>query len=67
MLLDDGIRDPRAMATALRTLPQQPLPSHIVVPGLLDGRANAVKLAKQWLRDRRRGLAVARSGAERRA
>ena len=49
MLVDDGVRDPRTMATALRDLPQQALPSDVVVPGLLDGRANVVKLAEQWL------------------
>src|SRR5207244_11222170 len=30
-------RDPHAMATALRQLPQQDLPSDVVVPDLLDG------------------------------
>jgi predicted glycosyltransferase len=49
MLLDDGRRDPRTMATALRNLPQQALPSDVVVPGLLDGGANVVKLAGKWL------------------
>jgi predicted glycosyltransferase len=67
MLLDDGVRDPRTMATALRTLPQQPLPSEIVVPGLLDGRANVVKLAEQWLHGGRRGLSIASEKARRRA
>ena len=50
MLLDDGKHDGRRMATALRNLPQQPLPSDVVVPGLLDGRGNITKLARQWLR-----------------
>ncbi|MFQ6018023.1 MAG: glycosyltransferase family protein [Kiloniellaceae bacterium] len=59
MLVDDGMRDPRTMATALRNLPQQPLPSEVVVPGLLDGRANVVKLTRQWLKRRRGRLAVA--------
>ncbi|MDH3473037.1 MAG: hypothetical protein OEM59_05045 [Rhodospirillales bacterium] len=54
VLADDGRRDARAMATALRTLPQQPLPADVVVPGLLDGRDNVIKLARQWLRRRRR-------------
>jgi predicted glycosyltransferase len=49
MLVDDGLRDSRTMATALRHLPQQPAPSEVVIPGLLDGRANVVKLAGQWL------------------
>ena len=49
MLVDDGVRDPRTMSTALRNLPQQSLPSDVVVPGLLDGRANVLKLTEQWL------------------
>ena len=49
MLEDDGVRDPRVMATALRNLPQQAAPSSVVVPGLLDGRASVIKLTQQWL------------------
>lgn len=49
MLLDDGVRDPHTMATALRNLPQQSLPSDVVVPGLLDGRANVLKLSQRYL------------------
>ena len=61
VLSDDGVRDAHAMATALRSLPQQPLPADKVVPGLLDGRNNVIKLARQWLRRRRRPrLALAR-------
>ena len=68
MLLDDGRRDVRTMATALRNLPQQPLPSEVVVPGLLDGRENVAKLARQWIRRRRARLAVAGSAqSDRRA
>ncbi len=63
MLIDDGVRDARTMATALRGLPQQRLPSDAVVPGLLDGRKNVVKLARQHLRQQRRRLALA-AGAE---
>ncbi len=65
VLPDDGKRDARAMATALRTLPQQLLPNESVVPGLLDGRENVIKLARQWLYRRRRsfGLAVGAGGA----
>jgi predicted glycosyltransferase len=59
VLADDGRREAQVMATALRTLPQQPPPSETVVPGLLDGRDNVIKLARQWLRRRRRGLSVA--------
>ena len=49
MLIDDDARDPRVMATALRHLPQQNLPSEIVVPGLLDGLENVNRLTRQWL------------------
>jgi predicted glycosyltransferase len=49
MLIGDGARDPRVMATALRQLPQQNLPSEIVVPGLLDGLDSVNRLARQWL------------------
>ena len=38
MLCDhDSTRDSGRMAQALRTLPQQPRPSEVVIPGLLDG------------------------------
>jgi predicted glycosyltransferase len=47
MLEDDGDRDWRQMATALRQLPQQALPSQVVVPGLLDGLANINRLVDQ--------------------
>jgi len=49
MLTDDNRHDPREMATALRQLPQQKLPSQVVVPGLLDGQRNVFRLADQWL------------------
>lgn len=62
MLTDDQVRDPATMATALRTLTQQPRPSTAVVPGLLDGRANVVKLTRQWLERGRGGLKVASAG-----
>jgi hypothetical protein len=43
------------MATALRHLPQQALPSEVVVPGLLDGLDNVNRLVQQALsRSRRR-------------
>jgi predicted glycosyltransferase len=47
MLEDDGDRDWRQMATALRQLPQQALPSQVVVPGLLDGLGNINRLVDQ--------------------
>ena len=49
MLIDGGVSDPQVMATALRQLPQQNLPSEIVVPGLLDGLDSVNRLARQWL------------------
>ena len=49
MLPDDGVRDPAVMATALRQLPQQPLPSDVVVPGLLDGLDNVNRLVGRLL------------------
>jgi predicted glycosyltransferase len=49
MLIDDGAHDPQVMATALRHLPQQNLPSEIVVPGLLDGLDSVNRLTRQWL------------------
>jgi predicted glycosyltransferase len=49
MLEDDGERDWRLMATALRQLPQQALPSQVVVPGLLDGLGNINRLVDQTI------------------
>jgi predicted glycosyltransferase len=49
MLPDDGERDALAMATALRHLPQQPVPSAAVIPGLLDGLPSVGRLARRWL------------------
>jgi predicted glycosyltransferase len=52
-------RDPLRMATALRQLPQQGLPSDIIVPGLLDGLGNVRRLvAKQLSRPHRGPLSV---------
>ena len=62
MLVDDGQRDPHTMATALRDLPQQALPSGSVVPGLLDGRSNVVKLAETWLERDHSRFRIAASG-----
>lgn len=60
VLPDDGQRDAKTMATALRTLPQQGLPQDSVVPGLLDGRDNVIKLARQLLRIRPSRFAMTR-------
>lgn len=43
--LDAGTPDWRLMATALRHLPQQGLPSEVILPGLLDGLDNVNRLA----------------------
>jgi len=60
MLVEDGIHEPRVMATALRQLPQQKLPSQVVVPGLLDGQTNVCRLADRWLAEHRQArLSVA--------
>jgi predicted glycosyltransferase len=49
MLVDDGARDVRLMAAALRHLPMQQRPSEVVMPGLLDGMDNVHRLARRWL------------------
>ena len=53
MLLDDERRDAGVMASAIRALPGQRLPSEVVVPGLLDGLDNVNKLLRQKLKARR--------------
>lgn len=42
---------PENMAIALRNLPNQPLPSDVVVPGLLEGLDNIHRLVDRWLDD----------------
>lgn len=42
-------RDPKRMAAALLQLLQQPSPSSVVIPGLLDGMASVNRLAQKWL------------------
>ncbi len=61
MLADDGERDPEVMAVALRQLPQQSLPSRVVLPGLLDGLENVNKLAARLLAPGRRAPRVVRA------
>ncbi|MGQ9366340.1 glycosyltransferase family protein [Azospirillum sp. ST 5-10] len=55
MLPDDDVRRPQDMATALRQLPQQDVPSSVVVPGLLDGLENVDRLARRHLDHASRG------------
>ena len=50
-------RNPTAMATALRQLTQQGLPSEVVVPGLLDGIGNVLRLVNKQLVHPHRGPA----------
>jgi predicted glycosyltransferase len=57
MLDPEKGRDPLTMATALRQLPQQGLPSQVVVPGLLDGLGNVWRLVSKQLSHPHRGPA----------
>lgn len=57
MLDADRGRDPQAMATALRQLPQQGVPSDVVVPGLLDGLGSVRRLVSKQLSHPHRGPA----------
>jgi predicted glycosyltransferase len=70
MLVDDGRRDPETMATALRALPRQNLPSEVVVPGLLEGLQNVARLISPWIegaRDEEAEVNTVDSAALRRA
>lgn len=64
MLVDDGDRDPRQMAAALRRLPSQPKPSEQLSPEMLGGLDEVNKLAHRWLDRTRVG---GRARASRRA
>jgi len=67
MLEAERGRDPHAMATALRQLTQQGLPSDVVVPGLLDGIGNVLRLVSKQLAHPHRGpasLGAVEPGAE---
>ncbi len=55
--------DPTAMATALRTLPQQNKPSSVVVPGLLDGLKNVNLLAHRLINRPRPSVRLAEKRA----
>ena len=50
VLSDTQGRSPQRMTAALLQLMQQPRPSAVVIPGLLDGLASVDRLAGQWLR-----------------
>lgn len=49
MLVHGNGRAAELMARALRELPIQPLPSEVVVPGLLEGLDNIQRLVDRWL------------------
>ena len=49
MLPEERGHNPQVMAVALRRLINQPPPSSVVIPGLLDGMTNVNRLAKKWL------------------
>jgi predicted glycosyltransferase len=53
MLTDEHERDPGVMAAALLQLSQQPRPSQVVIPGLLDGMASVNRLVQKWLAEGR--------------
>ena len=57
MLDADVGRAPHFMATALRQLPQQGLPSDVIVPGLLDGLPNVCRLVARSFSHPHRGPA----------
>jgi predicted glycosyltransferase len=44
MIDGSGVREARAMATALKQLSSQPKPSDVIVPGLLDGLSSVKRL-----------------------
>lgn len=50
MLDPDVPRDPALMADAIRNLPNQPRPSSLLIPGMLDGPERVVELAGPYLR-----------------
>lgn len=63
MLATEKQTDVSAMITALRHLPQQPKPSEVVVPGLMDGLENVDRLARRWIERPRRALTLAEKRA----
>ncbi len=59
MLTDENAREPRDMTTALRQLAQQPRPSDVVVPGLLDGLSNVNQLTEKLIKRPRQPIRLA--------
>jgi predicted glycosyltransferase len=60
MLPEEEGRDPRVMGAALRRLAEQPRPSAVPIPGLLDGMPEVNRLARNWLYRGRAGCFAAR-------
>lgn len=63
MLHPDQSHVTKDMATALRHLPQQPLPSEAVLPGLMDGLNNVDRLTRALIDRPRRQLTLAEKRA----
>ncbi len=61
-ILSGKKEDWQIMATALRHLPQQSVPSEVVVPGLLDGLSNVNRLVEIAAGRRRSRMSVVASG-----
>jgi predicted glycosyltransferase len=60
MLPEDDSKDAGLMARALRQLPDQPPPSHNMMPGMLDGLMSVERLVAAWVaRHREPTLALA--------
>ncbi|MDX1514499.1 MAG: hypothetical protein R3174_12240 [Gammaproteobacteria bacterium] len=59
MLVHDKQNPAHLMARALRELPIQPLPSEVVVPGLLEGLDNVQRLVDRWLDVRPSHMSIA--------
>ena len=63
MLDPERGRDAQVMATALRQLPQQGLPSDAIIPGLLDGLPNVCRLVGRRIAHPHRGPASVEGAA----
>jgi len=63
MLVQGERNSPETMAIALRNLPTQPLPSNVVVPGLLQGLDNIQRLVDRWLDDEKSPRVALATGA----
>ena len=59
-LVDDGDRNPKQMAAALRKLPGQKTPSQAKAVAMLNGLDQVGRLTKRWIDERRRAVAARR-------